>query len=89
VDRAPRRRRVEELCERFGIDRRTLLADLTTLSFVGVWPYSPDAQVEVVIEDDRVWCTPAVVRPAAALTPDQALALVAPGASLRRSPAPT
>lgn len=78
---------VDELCGRFGIDRKTLLNDLTTLSFVGVWPYSPDAQVEVVIEDDRVFVhLPQWFDRPLRLTPDQALALVASGASLASVP---
>lgn len=43
---------VDELCSRFAIDRKRLLADLATLSLVGVEPYTPDAMIELVHDDD-------------------------------------
>ena len=33
---------IDELCARFQVDRRTLVDDLTTVSFVGLAPYTPD-----------------------------------------------
>jgi proteasome accessory factor C len=78
---------IEELCERFDIDRKHLVADLTTLSYVGVYPYSPDAQVELVIEDGRVFIhLPQWFDRPLRLTPEQGLALVAAGQSLLAIP---
>ena len=78
---------IDELCAKFDIDRRRLVADLTTLSFVGVFPYSPDAQVELVIEDNRVWIhLPQWFDRPLRLTPEQGLALVASGQSLLSIP---
>jgi proteasome accessory factor C len=71
---------VDEICERFAVNRRKLLEDLEVLSLVGVPPYTPDTLIEVTIEGDRVWLRFADVfaRPLH-LTPEQGLALVAAG----------
>jgi len=63
---------VDEICERFQVDRRKLLDDLEVLSLVGVPPYTPDTLIEVTIEGDRVWLRFAEVfaRPLH-LTPEQ------------------
>ena len=78
---------VDEVCARFGIARKQLLADLDVLPFVGLYPYTPDQLVEVLVEDDRVWIryAPMFERPLR-LTPDQALALVAAGSTLLAVP---
>jgi proteasome accessory factor C len=74
---------IDELCARFQIDRRNLVDDLTTASFVGLAPYTPDTQVDVVIEDGRVWVhLPQWFDRPLRLTPEQGLALVAAGQSL-------
>lgn len=74
---------IAELCARFDVDRKSLCADLTTLSFVGVAPFSPDTQVDVVIEDNRVWIhLPQWFDRPLRLTMDQGLALVVAGQSL-------
>jgi len=74
---------IDELCSRFDIDRKTLLADLTTLSFVGVAPFTPDTQIDAVIEEGRVWIhLPQWFDRPLRLTPEQGLALVAAGQSL-------
>jgi proteasome accessory factor C len=74
---------IAELCTRFQVDRRTLVDDLTTLSYVGVAPYTPDTQVDVVVEAGRVWVhLPQWFDRPLRLTPEQALALVAAGQSL-------
>jgi proteasome accessory factor C len=54
---------------------------------VGVPPYTPDELFDVVVEDDRVWVhlSPSFRR-SLRLTPEQALALVAAGATLRSVP---
>src|SRR5690349_2528199 len=74
---------IEELCGRFSIAESVLLQDLDTLRYVGVYPFTPDALIDVVIEDGRVWLHLAEPfgRPLR-LTPEEALGLVAAGKSL-------
>jgi len=78
---------VAEVCERFELDPGELFDELNLVMFVGVPPYTPDELFDVVVEDDRVWVhlSPSFDR-ALRLTPEQALALVAAGASLRSVP---
>ena len=78
---------VDEICERFGITRAQLVADLEVVWLVGLPPYTPDALIDVVEEGDRVWIHYADVfsRPQR-LTPDQAFALLTSGASLLALP---
>jgi proteasome accessory factor C len=78
---------VKEVCARFELAERDLLNDLALVSLVGVPPYTPDELFDVVVEDDRVWVhlSPSFQR-SLRLTPDQALALVAAGASLLAVP---
>lgn len=78
---------VDEVCRRFGLTRERLLADLDVVFLCGLYPYTPDELVEVVVEEDRVWIRYAdfFSRPLR-LTPEQALALVAAGASLLAVP---
>ena len=74
---------IEELCRRFEIGRDILIADLNTLSFVGVAPYTPDVQIDAVVEDGRVFIhLPQFFDRPLRLTPEQGLALVAAGKSL-------
>jgi proteasome accessory factor C len=78
---------VKEVCARFELAERDLLHDLELVSLVGVPPYTPDELFDVVVEDDRVWVhlSPSFQR-SLRLTPAQALALVAAGASLLAVP---
>lgn len=78
---------VDEVCDRFGVSRSQLLADLEVLAFVGVPPYSPDTMIDVDIDDDMlaIRLSEPFDRPFR-LTPDQALALVAAGRSVREVP---
>ena len=46
---------VSEVCERFRISERELIADLNLLFMCGVYPYTPDALIEVDLEGGRVW----------------------------------
>lgn len=74
---------VDELCTRFAIDRKRLVADLDTLSMVGVEPYTPDAMVDVFVDDDHrvhIHLPQWFDRPLR-LTPQQALALLVAGRS--------
>jgi len=78
---------VREVCERFDLKERELLADISLVSLVGVPPYTPDELFDVVVEDGRVWVhLSPTFRRSLRLTPEQALALVAAGRSLRAVP---
>lgn len=79
---------VDEVCRRFGITRQTLASELEVLPFVGVPPYTPDTMIAVDIDEDdmvSVFLAEPFDRPLR-LTPTQALALVAAGASIRAIP---
>lgn len=74
---------IDEVCRRFEIGRDILIADLTTLAFVGVAPYTPDVQVDAIVEDGKVFIhLPQFFDRPLRLTPEQGLALVAAGKSL-------
>lgn len=79
--------RVDEVCRRFSIDEPDLLKAFDLLPFVGVHPFSPDALIDVVLEDGRVWLHLAEPfgRPLR-LTPEESLALVAAGRSVVATP---
>lgn len=78
---------VSEVCERFGLTAAHLAADLEVVWLVGVPPYTPDALIDVVQEGDRVWIHYAdVFASPQRLTPDQAVALLAAGASVLALP---
>ncbi len=78
---------VAEVCERFGLTAAQLAADLEVVWLVGVPPYTPDALIDVVQEGDRVWIHYAdVFASPQRLTPDQAVALLAAGASVLALP---
>jgi len=76
-----------EVVDRFGISPKELVADLETLSMVGVYPYTPDMLVEATVEDGEVWVryTEWFDRPLQ-LTPGEALALVVAGRGLLAAP---
>jgi proteasome accessory factor C len=76
---------IDRIAERFGQNPTTVLTTLEMLSFVGVPPYSPDALIEVRIEDQKVWLNFAdyFSRPLQ-LSTGQALALLASADALRR-----
>lgn len=69
---------IDELCERFQIDRDRLVGDLGVASMVGLAPFTADVMVEVDISDDRVHVNlpQAFTRPLR-LRPDQGVELVA------------
>lgn len=74
---------IDAICQRFSLSRSQLLEDLDVVFMVGLYPFTPDELIDVIIEDDRVFIRLAefFAQPLR-LTPDQALALVAAGASL-------
>ncbi len=80
---------VKETCERFAISERDLIADLNLLFMCGVYPYTPDALIEVDIDGGRVWVRFADwFRRPLRLTPPEGLALVAAARALLGVPRP-
>ena len=78
---------VEEVCRRFGVTERELLADLNLLFLCGVYPFTPDVLIEVDIAEGRVWIRFADwFRRPVRLTPPEGLALVGAGSALLRVP---
>lgn len=75
--------RIREVCKRFGLTKSQLLADLQVVFMVGLYPFTPDELIDVIVEGDRVWIRLAdyFARPLR-LTPQEGLALVAAGSSL-------
>jgi len=80
-------RPVAEVAERFGLTEAQLLADLDVVIMVGLPPYSPDALIEVAIEDRCVTIRLAdyFSRPLR-LTPAEGLALLASSDALLSIP---
>ena len=78
---------VADVAERFGISEAELVADLEVVWMVGLPPYTPDALVEVTMEDGRVWIQYAdfFARPLR-LTPAQGLAMLASSDALLSMP---
>ena len=78
---------VEEVCARFALSTEDLLSDVALVSMVGIPPYSPGDLFDIVVEGGRVWVhlQPSFDR-ALRLTPEEALGLVAAGASLLAVP---
>jgi proteasome accessory factor C len=78
---------IAEVCTRFGLTEKELLADLDLLFLCGLHPYTPDMLIEVEIADGRVWIRYAeyFARPLR-LTPAEGLALVAAGRTLLATP---
>ncbi len=75
---------LEEIAERFDYPRKHLEADLLeVVGMVGVYPFTPDTQIEVVLDDDRVWIHYAdwFARPLR-LSSEQAMSLLAAGESV-------
>jgi predicted DNA-binding transcriptional regulator YafY len=82
---------IDEVCEKFAISEADLLADLNLLFMCGVYPYTPDALIEVDIDRGRVWVRFADwFRRPLRLTPPEGLALVAAARAMLGVPgAPT
>jgi proteasome accessory factor C len=78
---------IDEVCRRFGVTERELLADLDLLFLCGVYPFTPDVLIEVDIADGRVWIRFADwFRRPLRLTPPEGLALMGAGSALLRMP---
>ncbi len=78
---------IEDVCARFDVTEKRLLADLAILPFIGLPPYTPDALMEVTVEEGRVWIHYAdfFKRPLR-LTPEEGLSLITAAAVLRNLP---
>jgi len=46
---------VSEVCRRFEVSESELMADLNLLFMCGVYPYTPDALIDVDVDGGRVW----------------------------------
>ncbi len=78
---------IAEVCRRFGITERELLADLELLFLCGVYPFTPDVLIEVDIADGRVWLRFAdYFRRPLRLTGPEGLALMGAGSALLAVP---
>lgn len=67
---------VSEVCERFGVAEKDLVADLNLLFLCGVYPFTPDVLIDVNIADGRVWISMAdYFRRPLRLNPQEGLAL--------------
>src|SRR4030081_4075000 len=74
---------IADVCRRFGVTERQLLADLELLFLCGVYPFTPDVLIEVDIAEGRVWIRFAeYFRRPLRLTPPEGLALMGAGATL-------
>ncbi|MGH1503002.1 MAG: helix-turn-helix transcriptional regulator [Acidimicrobiales bacterium] len=78
---------VATVAKRFGLSEKELIKDLDVVWMVGLPPYTPDALVEVQLDDGRVWIHYAdfFERPLR-LTPAQGLALLAASDALLSVP---
>lgn len=78
---------VKQVCERFGVSERELLADLNLLFMCGVYPFTPDSLIEVDIDDGRVWVRFADwFRRPLRLAPPEGLVLVAAARAMLEVP---
>jgi proteasome accessory factor C len=78
---------VAEVCRRFGVDEKELLADLQLLFMCGVYPFTPDVLIDVDVADGRVWIRMAdYFRRPLRLSPQEGMALVSAGAALLSVP---
>jgi proteasome accessory factor C len=79
--------RLSDVCARFGYREEELVDDLQLLFLCGLYPYTPDALIDVDIADGRVWIRYAdyFARPLR-LTPAEGLALLVAGTALLGTP---
>jgi proteasome accessory factor C len=79
---------VEEICARFGLERKALLDDLDFVFYnVGLHPFTPDMLAEVSIDEDRVTVHLGdYFRRPLRLTHEEALTLLAAGRALSARP---
>ena len=71
---------LEEVCRRFSVTEKDLLADLNLLFMCGVYPFTPDVLIDVHVADGRVWISMAdYFRRPLRLNGQEALALASAG----------
>lgn len=71
---------LEEVCRRFSVTEKDLLADLNLLFMCGVYPFTPDVLIDVHIADGRVWISMAdYFRRPLRLNAQEGLALLSAG----------
>ena len=79
---------LSEVCARFDVNEKELIADLDLLFLCGVYPFTPDVLIDVDISGGRVWIRMAdYFRRPLKLTSREALALAAVGRFYLRMPA--
>ncbi len=75
-----KRVRIDEMARTFGLDRDTLVADLTMSTFCGTPPYSPLELIEIYFDDEYVWIEiPRIFTRPLRLTVEEAFTLKAVG----------
>lgn len=79
---------IDDLSRRFGLERKDLVADLDLLMYeVGIHPFTPDARVDVIYEDDRVYVHLGdYFRRPLRLTHEEGLSLLAAGRAVLARP---
>ncbi len=78
---------VEEVCRRFSVGEKELLADLNLLFMCGVYPFTPDVLIDVHVADGRVWINMAdYFRRPLRLNPQEGLALASAASALLNVP---
>lgn len=78
---------VEEICRRFGVEEKDLLADLNLLFMCGVHPFTPDVLIDVNVADGRVWISMAdYFRRPLRLNPQEGLALASAASAFLEVP---
>jgi proteasome accessory factor C len=78
---------IDEVCARFDLDAEQLQSCLATVSMVGVYPYTPDALLDVSVEPDHVRVNlPEYFTRPLRLTPAQTFGLLAAGRALLSLP---
>ena len=78
---------IEEVCRRFRVGEKELLADLNLLFMCGVHPFTPDVLIDVHVADGRVWITMAdYFRRPLRLNPQEGLALASAASALLNLP---
>lgn len=50
-----KRVKIDDMARTFGLDRDTLISDLTMSTFCGMPPYSPLELIEIYFDDDEIW----------------------------------
>lgn len=78
---------LDEVCARFQVDPGQLERDIEIASMVGLYPFTPDVLMEVMVDEGRVFVDmPHAFDRPLRLTPEQAVAMVTAGASLLAVP---